>query len=245
MNYALIFAGGAGTRMKTNDIPKQFLITHGKPIIIHTIDIFERSPDVDAIVVVCLEGYEELLRGYLRSFGIGKVVRIVPGGENGQGSIRNGIEAIHSLSQNPDKDIVLVHDGVRPLIDAALIEKNVSTAREKGNCITIVPATETIVRLQDDEVDSIYDRKSSFYARAPQTFRVGELFFLHWKALAEGNVHFVDSASLASHYGVTLYTTPSSPDNIKITTWIDFEIFRRILDLREDQQLKPHENDRN
>lgn len=236
MNYALIFAGGTGSRMNSKTLPKQFLELHGKPIIIYTIELFEQHPDIDGIIVVCLEKYISYLEKLLKKFQIEKVHAVVPGGANGQESIYRGVKTLHNLFS--DDSIVLVHDGVRPLIDEETISANIECAKKYGNAITTSRASETIV-IQDDEncILEINDRAHSALARAPQTFRLGELYDAHQKAIAEGRHDFIDSACLMRHYGAVLHTVPGPVDNIKITTPPDFYIFRAIKDAQEDSQI--------
>jgi 2-C-methyl-D-erythritol 4-phosphate cytidylyltransferase len=142
---ALIFAGGTGQRMSTRAIPKQFLELHGKPVIIYTIEHFERHPEVDSIVVVCLESWIAELKRLLRRYDIQKVTTIVPGGATGDVSIYNGLLAMRDTAA--DEDIVLIHDGVRPLIDEQLVTENIAAAREHGAAITVERVVESVVRV--------------------------------------------------------------------------------------------------
>ena len=146
MNISVIFAGGVGTRMNTKSRPKQFLDLNGKPIIVYTIELFENHPDVDGIIVVCLESWIPFLRKMLKKFEITKVVRIVSGGVSGQDSIYNGLCAAEDYvkEQGESNAIVMIHDGVRPLITEDTITDNIEKVKECGSCITVVPATETI-----------------------------------------------------------------------------------------------------
>lgn len=235
MNVALIFAGGTGQRMNTRTRPKQFLELHGKPIIIYTLEEFEEHPDIDAIVVVCLESWIPAFRKMLKKFGIEKVADVVPGGDSGQGSIRNGVYRAAELF--PGDSILLVHDGVRPLVDAQTISACIASAQEKGNAITVVPAIETIVREEDGKVTDIIDRKECVMAKAPQCFVLDDLREAHEHAAEDGREDFIDSASLMRFYGHDLYTVEGSPQNIKITTPSDFYTFRALADAREESQV--------
>ena len=152
MNIALIFAGGSGKRMNTKARPKQFLELHGKPIIIYTLEQFEMQPSVDGIVVVCLEGWISHLERMIRKFGMEKVKAIVPGGASGQESIFNGVKKIHELY--PEDAVVLVHDGVRPLIDGDTIQAAIECTLEHGSAITTAPAIETITVSRGEEAKS-------------------------------------------------------------------------------------------
>lgn len=118
MNVALILAGGHGSRT-AQDIPKQFMNVYEKPLIIYTLENFEKHPDIDEIAVVCIDGWHEVLRAYARQYGITKLKWIVSGGGDGQESTRNGIEALREVCD--EKDVILVHDAVRPFLPAEVI----------------------------------------------------------------------------------------------------------------------------
>lgn len=238
MNYALIFAGGTGQRMNSGTRPKQFLELHGKPIIIHTIEHFEEHPQVDGIVVVCLESWIGYLKKCLKKFGISKVNWIVPGGDTGQHSIRNGLNALWEDPDVPRDAVVLIHDGVRPLINEELITNNIASALAHGNGITVTPAIETIIGINEKgEVANIFDRSSCRLARAPQTFILRDIVAAHRRADAEGKLNMIDSAMLMSHYGAVLHIVDGPAENIKITTPSDFYTFRAIFEAKENSQI--------
>ena len=208
MNIAVIFAGGTGQRMNSRTKPKQFLLVHGKPIIIYTLEAFDQHPDIDAIVVVCLKEYIDVLEQLITKFGVGKIAAIVPGGSSGQESIRNGVDKANRLY--PADSVVIVHDGVRPLIDQQTITDCIVSVKKNGSAVTVVPATETIVQSEDGVITNIIDRKQCQLARAPQCFRLGELHDAHHKAVEEGLGDFIDSASLMS-YSATNCTRWKAP----------------------------------
>ncbi|GHT09987.1 2-C-methyl-D-erythritol 4-phosphate cytidylyltransferase [Bacteroidia bacterium] len=236
MNIALIFAGGSGVRMNTQAQPKQFLQLYGKEIIIHTIEHFEKHPEVDAIVVVCIEAWIPFLKSLLAKFNIGKVRWVVQGGVNGQESIYNGLEAIHR--DCPANSVVLIHDGVRPLITPELISACMQSVLLRGSAITITPAIETIVALDtDSKITTITDRSKSYHAKAPQCFRLGDIWQCHRQAKQDGWTNVIDSASLMMHYGHQLHTVQGVHENIKITTPSDFYIFRALYEARENSQV--------
>lgn len=234
-NIAIIFAGGTGSRMNTVSRPKQFLELHGKPIIIYTLELFDNHPLIDGIIVVCLESWIPFLEKQINKFVITKVVEIVPGGETGQDSIYNGLVAAEK-KYNGDS-IVLIHDGVRPLIKEQTITDNINTVREFGNCITCVPATETFVVRQKDGSLYIPSRNDSLMARAPQSFVLKDIFSAHRQAHLEGRNDFIDSCSMMSHYGHEMHTIIGPMENIKITTPTDFFIFRAMVEVHENQQI--------
>lgn len=235
MNVAIIFAGGTGQRMNTKTTPKQFLKLHGKEIIIHTIDCFENHPDVDKIVVVCLEPWIPKLKRMLQINSISKVASIVPGGETGQASIRNGVFEASRIA--PEDSVVLIHDGVRPLLDEDTISACIESVHLYGSAITCVPATETIVQERDGVIYSMIERQACRLARAPQCFYLKDIKMAHEQALRDQRDDFVDSAYLMSHYGYQLHVVEGKSENIKITTPPDFYIFRAITDAKENSQI--------
>lgn len=151
MNIGVIFAGGVGSRMKSKGTPKQFLIVNGKPIIAHTIQIFQDSENIDAVVVSILEENIALMKKIVKDFNLNKVKKIVAGGRTGQLSIYNGLKAANSIS-NSEKDVVLIHDGVRPLIDKDLINKNIESVNLYGSAITTSPAKETFLLVDEKKM---------------------------------------------------------------------------------------------
>lgn len=241
MNIAVIFAGGSGTRMHAKSRPKQFLELNGKPIIIYTLELFDNHPEIDAIVVSCIKEWIPFLEKMLRKFEISKVACIVPGGSNGQESIYNGLMATKEVavdrSNDASRDIVLIHDGVRPLITEETITDNISKVREEGSCITCVPATETFIVNQGDGEFEIPTRANSLIARAPQSFYLDEILEAHHQSQQEGKNDFIDSCSLMSHYGKKLGIVFGPVENIKITNPMDFYIFRALVEVHENQQI--------
>lgn len=236
MNIAVIFAGGAGKRMNTVSRPKQFLELRGKPIIIYTLELFENHPDIDGIVVVCIEGWIPFLQKNLRKFEITKVVKIVSGGTTGQESIYKGLCATENFAGN-DNPIVLIHDGVRPLITEQTITDNINKVKECGNCITCVPAIETFIVKQKDGELKIPTRADSLVARAPQSFYLNDILSAHRQSQKEGLSNFIDSCSLMSYYGHHMNTIMGPMENIKITTPTDFFVFRAMVEVHENQQI--------
>jgi 2-C-methyl-D-erythritol 4-phosphate cytidylyltransferase len=236
MNIALIFAGGSGIRMNTTAVPKQFLQLFGKEIIIHTLEHFEKHSEIDAIIVVCIETWIPFFKALIEKYAIGKVKWIVPGGINGQESIYLGLSRIHD--QAPDDSIILVHDGVRPLITQELISQCIQSVISHGSAITVTPEIETVVSLGNaGKIVDVIDRNKCFHAKAPQCFRLADLWQCHIKAINDGLTNMIDSASLMNHYAHALYTVQGSSDNIKITTPSDFYIFRALYEAKTDLQV--------
>lgn len=237
MNIAVIFAGGIGQRMKTTSRPKQFLEMHKKPIIIYTLEIFENHPEIDAIVVACVEEWIPYLQDLLYKFRINKVRKIVPGGATGQMSIFNGLVAAKEVA-GEEKSIVLIHDGVRPLINAQVITNNIAGVRKNGSAITSCRAKETIMVVKNDgNIDYIADRAQSRVAKAPQSFWLDEILKAHYKAQTESITDAIDSCTLMKMYGYSLCWIDGPEDNIKITTPEDFYTMRALLDAQENAQI--------
>lgn len=239
MNIAVIFAGGTGSRMNTKSRPKQFLELNGKPIIIYTIELFDKHPDVDAIVVVCLEKWIPFLEKMLNKFEISKVVKIVPGGMSGQDSIYKGLcateEYVNELGD--ENAIVLIHDGVRPLIKEETITDNIAKVKECGSCITVVPAIETVIVDGHNGSFEIPKRSDCMMARAPQSFYLKDIISAHRKSQSEDRTDFIDSCSLMSYYGHKLGIVQGPMENIKITTPTDYFVLRAMVEVHENQQI--------
>lgn len=236
MNIAVIFAGGSGNRMHTKSRPKQFLELNGKPILIYTIELFDNHPEIDGIIVVCLETWIPFLEKMLRKFEINKVIKIVSGGASGQDSIYKGLCAAeeYAVGENP---IVLIHDGVRPLITEEVITDNICKVKEMGSCITCVPAIETVIMLDKNKAMEIPKRDDTMIARAPQSFYLKDIINAHRKSRKEGITDFIDSCSMMRYYGHELGIVQGPMENIKITTPTDFFVFRAMVEVHENQQI--------
>lgn len=241
MNIAVIFAGGAGKRMHSREKPKQFLDLYQKPIIIHTLQHFEEHPDIDVITVVCIEEGISYLQELLEKYHIKKVSEIVKGGATGQDSIYEGLCSARRIAaeagKNADETIVLIHDGVRPMIDADLITRNIESVKETRSAITTGLVTETILETSGSKIEKVPDRAHSRTAKAPQSFYLSDILNAHERARQEGRHDYIDSCTLMSHYGYDLNLVDGSDENIKITTPKDFYLCRALMEVKEDAQL--------
>lgn len=236
MNVAIIFAGGIGRRMNQNALPKQFLKLHGKEIIIHTLEHFQNHKEIDAIVIACVKEWIAHLQLLLDKFDVNKVTAVVPGGDTGQMSIYNGLKKAKDLyGENVN---VLIHDGVRPLIQEKTISDCLKSVYENGTAITVAPVTETIIRMSSEfEIESVIDRTNCLLARAPQGFRLMEILEGHEKALAEGKTNFIDCATIMKWNQYKLSVVEGPVENIKITTPMDFFTFKALVEARESAEL--------
>lgn len=235
MTTALIFAGGTGRRMNSRSKPKQFLEMHGKPIIIYTLEHFEYHAEIDAIVIVCLEDWINELEGLLKRYDITKVKKIVPGGDTGHDSIYFGLKAMQDMAS--EDDIVLIHDGVRPLINEELISQNICAASQYGSAITAEAVRESVVRSADGEnICDVPPRGQMYVAKAPQTFRYGRIKQLYEMARADGK-KTIDSSHLCSIYNEPMHMVMSTKNNLKITEPADYYIYRALYEALENQQI--------
>ena len=235
-NVALLIAGGAGNRMH-QDIPKQFITVNERPVIVYTLEAFENHPEIDAIAVVCIQGWEQVLWAYAKQFNIKKLKYVVPGGKNGQDSIRNGV---FELEKHFDKDdIVLIHDAIRPLVSAEIISDNIRVAREYGNAITVIPCAEAMMQTEDGVVSvGSYPRDRLKRTQTPQAFHIGDICDLHRRALEAGITNSVASCTLKIEMGEQVYFSAGSEKNIKLTTVEDIDIFKALLAAKRSEWLK-------
>lgn len=234
MNYALIFAGGVGRRMNSREKPKQFLEIHGKPIIVHTLEHFQKSGQIDGICVVIVSEWLDHMKTLIDQYRLTKVNWLVEGGDSALASQYNGLRAI---SESVEDGIVLIHDGVRPLIDGKLISRCIESVERYGSAVTVAPAIETIVQVDRDHmIRSTVERSECFLARAPQCFYLKDILAAHEQTRRNG-LSFIDSTSMMLHFGHTVHTVAGPSENIKVTNPADFYICRALLDARENEQI--------
>ena len=235
-NIGLIIAGGSGARMH-QDIPKQFLTVNEKPVIVYTLEAFQNHPEIDAIAVVCISGWENVLSAYAKQFNITKLQYIVPGGENGQGSIRNGV---FELEKHFDSDdVVLVHDAIRPMVSAEIISDCIVKTKQYGNAITVIPCAEAMMQTEDGVVSvGSYPRDRLKRTQTPQGFHIGQICDLHRRALEKGITNSVASCTLMIEMGEQVYFSAGSEKNIKLTTVEDIDIFKALLVAKRSDWLK-------
>ena len=235
-NIALIIAGGVGARMG-QDIPKQFINVYDKPVIVYTMEAFQRHPDIDAIEIVCIDEWQGALKAYAKQFGIAKLENVVSGGKNGQDSIRNGLYDIVSR-YNGDDDIVLVHDAIRPMVSQEIITDNIRVCRENGNAITVVPCTAAMLKTYDSlSTTEQVPRDNLKITQTPQAFFIKDIVEAHKEALSKGITNSVASCTMYIELGKKLYMSKGSEKNLKLTTTEDIEIFKALLKAKKDEWL--------
>lgn len=235
-NIALIIAGGSGNRMH-QDIPKQFITVNERPVIVYTLEAFERHQEIDVIAVVCINGWENVLWAYAKQFNITKLKYVVTGGKNGQDSIRNGI---YELEKYYDRDdIVLIHDAIRPLVSQDIISDCINKTIRHGNAIAVIPCAEAMMKTMDGIVSvGSYPRDRLKRTQTPQGFRIGNICDLHRRALEEGITNSVASCTLMIEMGEQVHFSLGSEKNIKLTTVEDIDIFKALLAAKRSEWLK-------
>ncbi len=238
MNYALIIAGGSGNRMG-QDIPKQFMHVDDCPIIVHTLLAFERHPDIHGIAVVCLDGWQTVLRSYANQFSVTKLKWIFKGGESGMESIHNGIYGLREEGCQGE-DLVLIHDAVRPLLSQDIISSNIAICQKYGYAITGIRCREAILESEDGfSTTKSIPRDKLIRTQTPQTFRLRNIIEAHEEAAVRGIENSVASCTLMAELGGReMHIVPGSEKNIKVTTVEDLEILKALMHTQKDSWLK-------
>lgn len=233
---ALLTAAGVGSRTN-QDIPKQFFHIDNKPLIIYTMEAFQKHPNVDEILVVCLDGWHEILKAYAKQFNITKLKYVVSGGATGQESIYNGLK---ELEKHSDKDdVVIVHDGNRALVSNEIISGALSTFYQYGSAVVAIPTTE-VVFVSEDKIKSTEEisRDKLVRTQTPHIYTLGKLLWAHDEAKKRNLPSTAASCSLMKELGETTYFSKGSEKNLKITTLEDLEIFKAILNSEKESWLK-------
>ncbi len=213
MNIALIIAGGIGQRMQ-QEIPKQFMNVYDKPVIIYTLEAFEKHPEIDKIAVVCLDGWHDILTAYAKQYKISKLDFVISGGLNGQDSIREGVfEAEKRYSSD---DIILVHDSIRPLVSQEIISDCVVQCKKFGSAISAIPCTTAVLKREAGERSTVnVPRETLAITQTPQAFPLGKIAEMHRIALEKGITNATASCTLAVELGETVHFSIGSELNIK------------------------------
>ncbi|MCC8065701.1 MAG: 2-C-methyl-D-erythritol 4-phosphate cytidylyltransferase [Clostridiales bacterium] len=236
MNIAIIFAGGSGVRMGAG-IPKQFLEINGKPILIHTLQLFQDHDEIDRIYLAMNKEYIDYAEALAQEYYIDKLAAVVPGGETAQDSIYNAL--VRAREENPEDSIVLIHDGVRPCVEYDVISENIESVKTYGSAITSTLCYETILVSHDGrKVDELPLRSESYAAQAPQSFYLKDILDAHEKIRVRENRYenMVDACTIYRALGRQPHIVPGNRGNIKVTTPEDVYMFRALLQYRENEQ---------
>lgn len=240
MNIAIVIAGGSGSRMG-QDIPKQFLNVYDKPVLVYTLESFQKHPQIDAIELVCIDGWHDVVWAYAKQFNIDKLKWIVPGGSTGQESIRNGVFNLEGKAA--DDDIIIVHDGIRPLVEPSVLTDVIGKCQQYGNAVTSMPYNEQIfvVSKEDESTTTQYiPRETLRRVSTPQAYKY-ELLNSKYHEAFEKEIGIYGSSytnTMMVELGVTLHFAAGSDKNIKLTTKDDLEMFKAYLKSDKDNWLK-------
>ncbi len=227
MNIAIVTAAGIGTRAG-QDVPKQFINIYDKPLIIYTLECFQNHPEIDAIYVAILDGWEEYMDHYAKRFGISKLKGIVKGGNSGQKSIENVLEVV--AKERNKNDIVIVHDGSRPYLEPRIITENIEVCKKHGNAVTAIDTREAVL-VTNDKLKSTksISRDILYRTQTPHTMYLGEMMKLHKEALDRDITESVATCTLLIECGYTVWFVKGSDLNFKITSKEDLLLFKALL----------------
>ena len=237
MNFGLILAGGVGQRMRSSGMPKQFLEVFGKPIIVYTLEKFETCTDIDKCIIVCNSSWIDYMKGLVEKYKLSKVFDVVPGGKNRQVSVRQGLIGIERDGGGAD-DIIVIHDGVRPLVQTAIISENVRIAQKYGSAMTVKPVIESVCITNGDNVgfEKFKKRDDTYSLTAPQTCRLGILSYTYnqTESVVEP-IPILDAAIAYTYLGNKIHIVKENNNNLKITTPEDYYIMKAMLELEENK----------
>lgn len=233
---ALLTAAGVGSRTN-QDIPKQFFHIDNKPLIIYTMEAFQKHPNVDEILVVCLDGWHEVLRAYAKQFNITKFKYIVSGGASGQESIYNGLKELKKHCK--ESDVVIIHDGNRALVSNEIISGALSTFYQHGSAVVAIPTTEVVFE-SEDKISATKEISRDILVRTqtPHIYTLGKLLWAHSEAKKRNLASTAASCSLMRALGETTYFSQGSEKNLKVTTLDDLEIFKSLLHTKQEEWIK-------
>ena len=239
MNYGLILAGGVGQRMLNSGMPKQFLEIFGKPIIIYTIEKFESCDEIGEIVIACNVSWIDYLNDLVKKYGLKKVRAVISGGKDRQESIVKGLTYIQNLGADGE-DVVVIHDGVRPLVQERIISENVRMAARYGSAITVRPVLESVVITENESVGftGFKNRDETYSLTAPQSFKLKAITEAYDKIKEmEPPMPLLDAAQVYTFLGNEVQIIKESNQNIKITTPEDYYILKAMLELQENKRV--------
>lgn len=240
MNYAIILAAGVGQRMRNGGLPKQFLKLMGKPIVVYTLEKFEQCEEIDKVIIVCHGSYIDYMHQLLKLYQIQKVAKIIVGGNDRQSSLKRGLDEIVMLG-GEDDDIVVIHDGVRPLVSQTTLHENIRVAKQHGCAITVRPVTETVVITENEEakMQDFKKRTDTYSMTAPQSFQLRRIIEAYEKTdnWETGEVPLLDAAMVYAQKGGEVHLVKEQGANIKITTPEDFYFLKAILELEENKYV--------
>lgn len=233
---AIIIAGGSGKRMG-QDIPKQFINVGEKPIIVYTLEAFQKHPSIDNIIVVCIDGWHDILSAYAKQFNITKLCSIVSGGSCGQESIKNGLDEAARLFDKDD--MILIHDAIRPMVSNDIISDNIAKCKLYGNATVVAPCTTVVLEKTDETFsEKVINRDNLLLTQTPQAFILSDILSAHQEAKEKGITDSVASCSLYIELGRKVFYSVGDETNIKLTRPGDIQIFKALLSTQKSEWMK-------
>lgn len=227
MNIGIVLAGGSGVRVGS-DIPKQFINIGGKPLIVYTLEAFNKNSNIDYILVICKKDYEGTLEQWINKYNLNKVKWIIEGGSTRQQSVENGLKELGDFCDK--EDIVLIHDGARPLITDKIINENIERAKVYGAINTVIPCTDTIISsAKGDGIEAVPDRSKLYQCQTPQSFQYGVIKKAHEYAKENALSSATDDCQLVFAMGKKVYFAQGDKLNFKVTTKEDLIILKALL----------------
>jgi 2-C-methyl-D-erythritol 4-phosphate cytidylyltransferase len=226
--------------MRNGGLPKQFLNLMGKPVVIYTLEKFEQCDEIDKIVVVCHGSYIDYMKNLLNLYQIHKVEKLIVGGKDRQSSLQRGLEGVMDIGGD-DGDIVVIHDGVRPLVTSTTIHENIRIAKQYGCAVTVHSVTETVVVTDSEnvDIDDFKKRADTYSMTAPQSFKLGKIkeAYANIKDSEHGDIPLLDAAMVYAKNGGEVHLVKEQGPNIKITTPEDFYILKSMIELEETKYV--------
>lgn len=236
MNIGVILAGGSGSRMGIVDKPKQFIDIYGKPIIIHTLEIFDSHPEIDKIAIVCIKEWIDDLKILLRKYEIGKAKWIVEGGNTRQESTYNILKELSN--ECTEDDILVIHDAVRPLLSHKIITNNIMGAKNYGAVDTVIPSADTIVKSIDGNIiDEIPKRNELYLGQTPQSFKYSLISKAHDRAIEDKVLDSTDDCQLILRLGEKVHLIEGEKLNFKVTSFDDLLLLKSIVKLGNTEMM--------
>lgn len=233
MNTALILAAGTDARFEM-DVPKQFVNVNNRPMIVYTLSRFQEHPDIDEIVVVCLDGWQEMVRAYGKQFGITKLKAILPGGKNAQQSTYHGLDYMMQQMDMKQGDVVVIHDAIRPMVSKELISKSIHKCIKSGMGVAAIHVMDAIMRTDDGKsgFENI-DRNEIMKIQTPQAFDFKYIWDMHNQAIAQGKTGFWDNTGMLTSMGEKIYFSEGSDFNMKVNTTEGVAMFKALYKMAQ------------
>lgn len=234
MNVALILAGGTDSRFQM-DIPKQFVNVNNRPIIVYTLEAFQKHPEIDEIIITCLDGWQEMVRVYSKQFNITKLTDIISGGKDAQESTYKGLQLLKSRMDKGD--VVVIHDAIRPLVTEEIITKSLDKCRKKGMGVAATHIMDTIMHSGDGkEGYQSINRYEIVKVQTPQAFAYHVIMGLHERAIDENCLGAWDNSSMITKLGEKVYFSEGSDVNIRINTVEDVAMFKALYKMKTSEE---------